>query len=40
MAQPREFDERYYVEVNLSWNKKKREIQRLADTCGLDATVE
>jgi hypothetical protein len=40
MAQPREVGEGYYVEVNLSWPQKKREMERMADACGVDITVE
>lgn len=40
MAQPREVGEGYYVEVNLSWDQKKREMERMADASGLDITVE
>lgn len=40
MAQPREVGQGYYLEVNLSWEQKTREIQRLANACGLEATVE
>jgi hypothetical protein len=39
MAQPQELAQGYYLEVNLSWEQKKREIQRLAQACGLEATV-
>ena len=40
MAQPREVGEGYYVEVNLSWDQKKREMERMADAIGLGITVE
>lgn len=40
MAQPRELEQGYYLEVNLSWAQKKREIHRLANTCGLEVTVD
>ena len=39
MAQPRELEEEYYLEVNLSWGQKKREMERLADACGLEVTI-
>jgi hypothetical protein len=39
MAQPRELGEGYYLEVNLSWGQKKREMERLADACGLEVTI-
>lgn len=40
MAQPRELEQGYYLEVNLSWGQKQREIQRMAEACGLKANVE
>jgi hypothetical protein len=40
MAQPRELEEGYYLEVNLSWGQKKREMERLADGCGLEINIE
>ena len=40
MAQPRETEQGYYLEVNLSWEQKQREIKRMAQACGLEATVE
>lgn len=40
MAQPRELEEGYYLEVNLSWGQKKQQIERLADACGLEVTIE
>jgi hypothetical protein len=40
MAQPRELKQGYYLEVNLSWGQKQREIQRLVKACDLEATVE
>jgi hypothetical protein len=39
MKQPRELEEGYYLEVNLSWGQKKREMERLADACGLEITI-
>jgi hypothetical protein len=39
MAQPRELEEGYYLEVNLSWDQKKREMERLAKACGLEVTI-
>jgi len=38
MAQHREIAGGYYLEVNLSWSQKQREITRMADAC--DVTVE
>jgi len=35
MKQPRELADGYYVETNLSSNQKQRELQRLAQQCGL-----
>ena len=40
MAQPRELDEGYYLEVNLSWGQKKREMKRLSDICGVEVAIE
>jgi hypothetical protein len=40
MKQPRELEEGYYLEVNLSWGQKKREMERLADGCGLEINIE
>lgn len=40
MAQPRELEQGHYLEVNLSWGQKQREIQRLVKTCDLEATIE
>jgi hypothetical protein len=40
MAQSRELEEGYYLEVNLSWDQKQREIERLADACGLEVIIE
>jgi Mg2+ and Co2+ transporter CorA len=40
MAQPRELEEGYYLEVNLSWSQKKREIERLAEACGVEVIIE
>jgi hypothetical protein len=39
MKQPRELEEEYYLEVNLSWGQKKREMERLADACGLEVVI-
>jgi hypothetical protein len=39
MAQPQELAQEYYLEVNLSWEQKKREMRRLAQACNLEATV-
>jgi predicted type IV restriction endonuclease len=39
MKQPRELEEGHFLEVNLSWNQKKREMKRLADACGLEVTI-
>jgi hypothetical protein len=39
MKQPRELEEGYYLEVNLSWSQKKREMERLAGACGLEVTI-
>jgi hypothetical protein len=40
MALPREVGQGYYLETNLSWDQKKREVKRMANACGLDITVE
>lgn len=40
MAQPRELEQGYYVEMNLSWDQKKREMERLADDCSLGITID
>ena len=40
MAQARELVQGYYLEVNLSWSQKKREVERVAEACGLEVTVE
>lgn len=40
MKQPRELEQGYYLEVNLSWDQKQREIERLADACGLETIIE
>jgi hypothetical protein len=40
MAQPRELGQEYYLEVNLSWGQKKREMERLADACGVEVDIE
>jgi hypothetical protein len=39
MAQPRELADGYFVELNLSWQQKKREMKRLADACGLEISI-
>lgn len=38
MAQGREITRGYYLELNLSWDQKKRELARMADIC--DVTVD
>lgn len=38
MAQGREVAGEYYLELNLSWRQKKRELRRMADAC--DVTVD
>lgn len=40
MAQPHELAQGYYIELNLSWSQKKREIERMADSCGLDVSID
>lgn len=40
MAQPRELEDGQYVELNLNWDQKKREIRRMANMCGLEVTIE
>jgi predicted type IV restriction endonuclease len=40
MKQPRELEQGYYLEVNLSWDQKQRELERLADACGLEVIIE
>lgn len=40
MKQPRELEEDYYLEVNLSWGQKKRELERLAEACNVAVNVE
>lgn len=40
MAQPQELRQGYYVELNLSWSQKEREMERMADRCGLDITID
>jgi hypothetical protein len=39
MKQPRELEQGYYLEVNLSWDQKQREMERLAEACGLEVTI-
>jgi hypothetical protein len=33
MAQSRELEDEYYVELNLNWDQKKREMERVANAC-------
>lgn len=39
MAQPRELEAGIYLEVNLSWTQKKREMHRLAEVCGTQVNI-
>jgi hypothetical protein len=39
MKQPRELEGGYYLEVNLSWGQKKREMERLADACDVEVAI-
>jgi hypothetical protein len=40
MKQPEELDGGYYLEKNLSWTQKQREMERMAEACGLDVDIE
>jgi hypothetical protein len=40
MRQPRELEQGYYLEVNLSWNQKRHEIERMAEACGVEISIK
>jgi hypothetical protein len=40
MAQLRELMSGFYLEVNLNWSQKIREMKRLANICGLEVIVD
>jgi hypothetical protein len=40
MAQPKELAQEYYLELNLSWRQKKREMERMADSCDLNISID
>lgn len=40
MADPREVGGEYYVEVNLSWEQKRRELERLVELCELSVKIQ
>jgi predicted type IV restriction endonuclease len=39
MKSHRELNQGYYLEVNLSWNQKKREMKRMAGACGVEISI-
>lgn len=40
MADARKVGGEYYIEVNLSWRQKERELERLADVCDVSAEIQ
>jgi hypothetical protein len=40
MSRPKKLNNGYYIESKLRWKKKKREIKRLANRCGLEAVFD
>jgi hypothetical protein len=34
MKQARELEQGYYLELNLSWDQKQRELERMGEACG------
>jgi hypothetical protein len=39
MKQARELEQEYYLEVNLSWDQKQRELGRMAEACGVEISI-
>ena len=39
MKQPRELEQGYYLELNLSWDQKQRELERLAEACDVEVSA-
>lgn len=40
MKQARELEQGYYLELNLSWDQKQREMERMAETCGVEVSTQ
>ncbi|ERG99487.1 MAG: hypothetical protein J07HQX50_00634 [Haloquadratum sp. J07HQX50] len=39
MKQARELEQGYYIELNLSWDQKQRELERMAEACGVEVSA-
>jgi hypothetical protein len=40
MKKARELEQGYYLELNLSWDQKQREMERMAETCGVEVSTQ
>jgi hypothetical protein len=40
MKSPHEVEKGHYLELNLSWDQKKREMRRMAEACGVDISIQ
>lgn len=40
MRQPQELGQGYFLESNMNWDQKKREMRRMAEACGVEVSIQ